>query len=288
MAFGNGQAYLQVSEFSQAGIDVTLRKTIVEGSVLPLTVAGSLATIAIGAAGTGYNANDTFSIAGAPGAVGKVLTVSSGVPQTVGIVTAGSGGVATTGAATTNIVGTGSGLTITTTIAANGGQIAQITKWSITSNVLTLTANNSFTTGGGQSITVSGFTGSYTYLNGTYTVTSATATTIVVPLTHANASGTQQGVAVVQPTYITGGIPLSYNFVDLLGLPNPIGTIGPLSVPAWIDVKTVAASAYNYKVNTTVTPNLLQILSGVTEVSLGTAITADTVSFRAEFAKNAF
>jgi hypothetical protein len=95
-------------------------------------------------------------------------------------------------------------------------------------------------------------------------------------------------VAVVQPTYITGGIPLSYNFVDLQGLPNPIGTIGPLSLPAWIEVQTVAASAYNYKVNTTVTPNLLQILSGVTEVSLGTAITADTISFRAEFVKNVF
>jgi len=289
MAFGNGQAYLQVSEFSQAGIDVTLRKTIVEGSVLPLTVAGSAATIAIDVAGTGFAANDTFTLANFPGFVGKVTAVSSTVPTAIAIVTAGSGGVATTGAVATAVSpSTGTGLTVTTTVAANGGQIAQITKWSITSNVCTFTANNSFTTGGSQAITVSGFTGAYTFLNGTFTTNSATSTTILVPLTHANGSGTQQGVAVAQPTYITGGIPLSYNFVDLQGLPNPIGTIGPLSLPTWIEVQTVAASAYNYKVNTTVTPNLLQILSGVTEVSLGTAITADTISFRAEFLKNVF
>lgn len=290
MATANGTALLQVSEFTLAGIDTTNRKTVVEGQVLLVPAAGSLASIAIDAAGTGWAVNDEFTIAGAPGAVGQVTAETLGVPSAIVILNSGSGSTATTGAATTAITSgsTGTGLTVTTTVTANAGQAIAITGWKIVSNVLTFNAVNSLTTGGGQAITVQGFTGSYTFLNGTYTTSSATASTIVVPLTHANASGTQQGVAAVQPTYITGGLPISYAFVDLQGKSAPIGTIGPLSVPIWIDVKSVAASAYNYQVNTTVTPNLLRILSGVTEVSNTTAIVADTVAFRAEFVKNAF
>ena len=70
MAVANGTALLEVSDFSLAGVDTTNRKTVVEGQVLMATAVTSLATIAIDVAGTGYNANDTFSIAGAPGAVG--------------------------------------------------------------------------------------------------------------------------------------------------------------------------------------------------------------------------
>ena len=74
-------------------------------------------TIAINVAGTGYAANDTFSVAGESGMVGKVLTVSVGVPATIAITTQGAA-VAATAAATTNIVGTGSGLTVDVTVAA--------------------------------------------------------------------------------------------------------------------------------------------------------------------------
>lgn len=74
-------------------------------------------TIAINVAGTGYAANDTFSVAGEPGMVGKVVTVSTGVPTAILITTQGAA-VAATAAATTNIVGTGTGLTVDITVAA--------------------------------------------------------------------------------------------------------------------------------------------------------------------------
>lgn len=284
---GNGQALLQVGEFSLAGVDTTQRKTVVEGTVLNAVVAGSAATIAIAVAGTGFAANDTFTLANFPGFIGKVTAVTSTVPTAIAIVAPGSGGVATTGAVATAVAPSGgTGLTVTTTV--NTGGVAAITGWSITSNVATFTANNSFTTGGGQAITVQGFTGSYTFLNGTFTTNSATPGTILVPLTHANGSGSQQGVATLQPTYTTGGIPLIYGFVDQLGRPNPIGTIGPLSVPTWAEAQSVAGSAFNYKINTTVTPNTLLIFSGITQVSDAASIMADTVAFRMEFLKNAF
>lgn len=73
-------------------------------------------TMAIAVAGTGYAANDTFSVAGEPGLIGQVLTVSGGVPQTIAITTQGAA-VAGTALATTNIVGTGAGLTVTITVA---------------------------------------------------------------------------------------------------------------------------------------------------------------------------
>jgi hypothetical protein len=109
-----------------------------------------------------------------------------------------------------------------------------------------------------------------------------------VPKTAANASGSTSGLAVLQPNYTTGGLPISYNFIGLTGQSNPIGTIGPLATPSPILVSSIAGSAFNYAVNTTVTPNLLKILSGITEVSNGTAVTADTIRFRAEFVKNQF
>lgn len=74
-------------------------------------------TIAINVAGTGYAANDTFSVAGETGMLGKVVTVSTGVPTAILITTQGAA-VAATAAATTNIVGTGAGLTVDITVAA--------------------------------------------------------------------------------------------------------------------------------------------------------------------------
>jgi hypothetical protein len=284
---GNGEVLLQVSDFTLAGIDTTQRKTVVEGAILALEAEGSLLTLALGAGGTGWAVDDEFTIPSIPGAIGKVLTESGGAVETMSIIATGAGGTAGTDVATQAISpSTGAGLTVTTTVTAGG--IIQITGWSITSNVLTFTAVNSLTTGGGQSINVQGFTGAQAFLNGNYTTSSATGTTIVVPKTAANGSGTQQGVAVVQPSYTTGGIPISYAFIDSQGNSRPIGTIGPLAVPTWIDAKTVAGSAYNYQVNTTVKPNLLRILNGITELSDQAAIPADTTAFRAEFVKGAF
>lgn len=74
-------------------------------------------TMAIAVAGTDYAANDTFSVAGEVGMVGTVLTVTGGVPQTVAITTQGAA-VAGTALATTAITGSGTGLTVTITVAA--------------------------------------------------------------------------------------------------------------------------------------------------------------------------
>lgn len=289
---GNATVVLQVPEFGLAAVDQTNRSTVIEGQVLSL--AGSIATGTIVAGGTGYAVGDYVQVNGGNNGIFQVATVSSGAAATLTLVNTGQNYVATTGASTFALTGSGSGLTITTTINTNSGKIIQITGWSITSNVCTFTAVNSLTTGGGDVITVQGFAGTpgnpaaYTFLNGTYTVTSATATTIVVPLTHANGSGSQTGVAFVQGTYQTSGIPISYGFVDQFGRPSPVGTLGPLATPKWIEARTVSGSVYNYKINTSVFPNLLLIYNGVTQVTDATAITADTVNFRAEFIKNQF
>ncbi len=286
-------ALLQVSPFSLAGVDTTTRKTVVEGNLLIL--AGSIATITLVAGGTQWAVNDLFNIAGpGSGGIGRVTAVTAGVATAVSLVFPGVGYSAVTGAATTAIApSTGSGLTVTTTVTANGGQVISITGWSITANVLTFTANNTLTTGGGQSITVTGFSGTVAFLNGTYTTTSATATTIVVPLTHANGSGSQIGNAVITATYIVGGIPISYAFIDLQGNPNPIGTIGPISVPTWIEAisavggASATAAVPSYLVNILASPNLLRVYAGAAEATAA-AVPADVVVFRAEFVKNAF
>ena len=292
MAVANAQSAIVVNDFTLAGIDTTQRKTIVEGPFLAYVPSGAVATIAIAVAGTGWATSDTFSLAHAPGFIGKVTAQSGGVPSAIAIVQAGAGATATTGDVATAITAgsTGAGLTVTTTIvtAATSGIVA-ITGWSITSNACTFTTlPNSLTTGGGQSFTVQGFTGANFFLNGNYTTTSATSTTVVVPLTAANGSGVQSAIGVVQPGYITGGITLQANFIDQTGNPRPVGTLGPLSKTVWIDIKTIAASAYTYLVNTTGTVNLVKILNAGTELSSGTVIPADTVQVRAEFVKNSF
>jgi hypothetical protein len=169
------------------------------------------------------------------------------------------------------------------------GTIYTITAFSLTSNVLTLTANNALTTGGGQVINVSGFPVAYAYLNGTYTTTSATSTTIVVPLTHANvALTTLVGIATLTPTYTTGGVPLSFAFINYKGVATSVAGIGPLATPKWIDIKTVTGSLVRYVTNETVSPILVAVYSGITQATDAAAIPFDTAHFRAEFTNGAF
>lgn len=285
---GNGVVLLQVSPYSLAGISTNVRKTIVEGQAIIAEAVGSLATITVVAGGTGFVTNDQVTIPGVTGGVGTV-TASGGVVSAVAIASAGYNGaaVASATAAPAILPSAGVGLTVTTTITAGALPIS-LTSWAIASNVLTFQGSNSLTTGGGQSITVTGYTGTLSYLNGTYTTTSATASTIVVAKTAPNASGTTFGLAVLAPNYTTGGLPINYSFINLKGGANPIGGIGPLSVPSPIQFTGIAGSAFSYPVNTTVTPNLMKILSGITEVTNGTAVTADTIRFRAEFATQGF
>lgn len=174
-------------------------------------------------------------------------------------------------------------------VVATGETVFAITAYQVATNVLTLTAVNSLAGGGGQIIIVSGFSGGNAFVNGTYTTSSATGTTIVVPLTHADAGPTTAaGVATLQATYTTGGLPINYGFVSSSGAANPIGSIGPLAVPKWISFQTIAGSAYNYKVDLSATPNKLLIFNGITEATDAAAVPSDTVAFRAEFVKNQF
>lgn len=161
-----------------------------------------------------------------------------------------------------------------------------ITSFALTSNVATLTLVNasSFTGGGGDVVTVANFTGAYSYLNGTYTTSSATATTVVIPLTHANVASTAvQGLVFIQPSYTTGGIPLVYTFTNPGTGASQIPDLGSSPIPSWIQFQTLAGSALNYKVNLIGASPLLLIYTGITQTSDAAAITADTVGFRAEF-----
>jgi hypothetical protein len=161
-----------------------------------------------------------------------------------------------------------------------------ITSFSLTSNVATLTLVNasSFTAGGGDVVTVANFTGAFTYLNGTYTTNSATATTVLIPLTHANVAATNvQGLVFLQPTYTSAGIPLLYTFTNPQSGAVQIPDLGSGCVPSWIEFQSLGGSALNYKVNTIATNPLLLIFTGITQLADAAAITADTVGFRAEF-----
>jgi hypothetical protein len=172
---------------------------------------------------------------------------------------------------------------------ATTGVLNQITAFSITSNAATFTVNNSFTTGGGQTINVTGFTGTLFYLNGQYTSTSATSTTLVVPLTHSNVATTAAyGIATVAPTYQTGGLPISLAFINFEGKTQTVGDLGPLSTIKWFDAESIAGSAYNYKVNLTGTTPLLLVYNGVTQATDASTLPFDTVGFRAEFTFGAF
>ena len=111
--------------------------TIINGMDLLLykKTINAISTHVRGAAGTGYAANDTFYISGGSSlAKGKVLTVSAGAVQTYEITYFGAG--YTTGTkATTNIVGTGTGLTIS--VSTVSGTVYKATGHSL-SHTLTI------------------------------------------------------------------------------------------------------------------------------------------------------
>lgn len=84
-----------------------------------LTADGVISAMSIDVAGTGWAVNDTFSIAGGTGGVGKVTAEAGGIPSAISIVSGGSGYSDTTGALTTAILpSVGTGLTVTITAVA--------------------------------------------------------------------------------------------------------------------------------------------------------------------------
>ncbi len=179
-------------------------------------------------------------------------------------------------------------LTGVATIASPGsaaaGTIGAVTAYSITSNVITLTAVNSLATGGGQQVTLSAFPTS-TFLNGVnLTVTSATGTSIVAAFTHANVGATTEaGVFTLTPQYLTNGIPLSWVFTSQES--------GGSFIPNFSATTPVDAQFYSLAGNVVDTylwdpvHATLRIAVSGTEVTTATAVPVDTIGFKAEFVK---
>jgi hypothetical protein len=289
------QFLLQVSDFTLAGIDRTNRTIRVRGNAIPVIVPGSINTAVVVAGGSGWVVGDLFTLAGAPGAIFKVATVSAGAIATATVVNPGGGGTATVGAAATAIApSVGTAATLTTTINAGGGGLLIITGFSIASNVVTFNVVNALTGGGGQAVVVQGFTGVYAYLNGLYTTTAATATGFTAALTAPNVGQTNNlyATATVQPTYVSGGVIVRNGFVDQLGLPRPIAGIGPVAIPTRLVIETKNASVLEYstgiiQTNIGLTVRIFQASATAGEVAAG-ALPVDVLGFEAEFAAGAF
>ena len=288
------QFVLQVSDFTLAGIDKTNRVIRVRGNAIPIIAPGSVSTATVVAGGSGWVVGDLFTLAKAPGAIFKVATVSSGAIATTTVVNPGAGGTATTADVATAISpSAGISATLTTVMNAGAGGLLTITGFSITSNVVTFTVANALTGGGGQSVVVQGFTGAYSYLNGLYTTSTATATTVTAALTAPNVGQTNlYATMTVQPTYVTGGVIVQSGFVDQLGLPRPVGGIGPLAKPVYLDLRTKNGSQLAYSTNLTQSNIGSQVrafnwASTAGEVAAG-AMPADVIQFTAEYSFQAF
>ena len=172
----------------------------------------------------------------------------------------------------------------------SGNALVNITAFSITSNVVTFTAKNALTTGGGQAILVAGFQGAFSYLNGGYTTTSATSTTIVCSLTHADvASTTTNGLATLSPNYSTGGLAIGA-LTTTSGVAKVVAGIGPsaATAPKKIDFFTLKGSAQNYKMNMQTAPPQMLDFTGITQATGAAAIPADSIGFKGEWVKGAF
>jgi len=168
--------------------------------------------------------------------------------------------------------------------------LLSITGFSITSNVVTFTAKNVLTVGGGQALLVAGFQGAYAYLNGGYTTASATSTAFTASLTHADvAATTTKGLATVSPNYSTGGLAIGA-LTTPSGVAKVVAGIGPsaATAPKKIDFFTLKGSAQNYKMNMQTAPPQMLDFTGITQASNATAIPADSFGFKGEWVKGAF
>lgn len=164
-----------------------------------------------------------------------------------------------------------------------------ISAFSITSNVVTFTTSaNTLTALGGDVVFVAGFEAPFQYLNGAYTTTSATSTTFVAALTHANvATTTLQGLATLAPNYATGGLALG-GFYGLNGKVIQIGTLGPNAVPKWLTVTSLLGTR-QYPVNMSgATPLILSYTLAGVQATNAAAIPTDSIGFKADFIKNAY
>lgn len=164
------------------------------------------------------------------------------------------------------------------------GTAGPVTAYSITSNVITLTAVNSLTTGGGQEVRLSGFATS-TFLNGAdLIVSSATGTTIVASFVHANASATEAGFFALSPQYATNGIPINWvPMQDASGrfyLTETNQSVPTTGSPTFIS-QIGSGVVYNYDP----VHNTIRVVVGGTELVATTAVPLDTITFNADFLK---
>lgn len=174
---------------------------------------------------------------------------------------------------------------LTGLVAFNPGSTAAaipITAWSITSNVVTFTADNSLSSG--NVVVLSGF-GTSTFFNGVQvTVLSSglSGTAFEADFTHANGSATEAGQANLAPEYVTGGVPTTW-FPMITGEGGEFipGTLA--AQPLWgsVDIFSIAGTGYIYQWD--YAPSTIRIVSSGTELSNGAVIVTDTVVFRAQF-----
>ena len=170
------------------------------------------------------------------------------------------------------------------------------TQFAISSNVITFTITQDlYTHGGGDLIVVYAINPAIgtPYILGTYTTTSATSSTVVAALTHADVSATALTgvyIALAAP-YATGGLSLA-GFVNPATLaPIPVGNIGPLAslLPKNLQVFTLKGSTQNYKVDLTgTTAAKVLAFTGITQATNSTLVPTDIIGFRGEWAKGAF
>ena len=121
---------------------------------------------------------------------------------------------------------------------------------SVTNNLVTLTMASNPITAGFQAtfpVTVSGFTGGDTYLNGTFTIASVSSTAILFPLTHANASAASNGTAIMGGNTIQACAPLATLYTDNTGIltsPNPFVTDGFGNAGFWAGLSGTTGSVF--------------------------------------------
>lgn len=116
---------------------------------------GTIATAAIGVAGTGYTAGDLVTLVSASGGVQATFLVATetlGVPDTLTLVSGGTGYVAGSTYATTG--GTGTGLTITASTVTDAGSL--VAKLSTVANESAPPVHGCFLTTNGVSVRISG------------------------------------------------------------------------------------------------------------------------------------
>lgn len=169
-----------------------------------------------------------------------------------------------------------------------------ITAFAISSNVITYQAVN--TLAGTETITVSGFASANSYANATLTLTSATGTTMVASLTHADvATVTHAASAVLTPQYVTGGLPLTWTSMadgNFGGLKPYQSTWGPHQTqPKTAHFFSTGGGlttlpGYSYVFDTTL--NTLRIFAGATELTNAANITPDVIGFEAEYIKSGY